>query len=238
MRYPIVIEPGDDKNAYGVVVPDLPGCFSAGDTLDEAFANAREAITGWIEMELDNNQDIPSPSSLEKIAATPEYKGWILGTVEMPAKLQENKPELINVQEFAFPVKVERDGEFLVLSFRDIPQALGQMAASDEKELDKEALETLTIALKEYFKLGELIPKGSAPRNDEKLIRLPLSFVSKILLHNTMIQNKVRPATLAHRLGIPTSEVARITNPSFKTKIDTMAAAVSASGGRLTLVLL
>ncbi|MBV5272223.1 MAG: type II toxin-antitoxin system HicB family antitoxin [Lamprocystis purpurea] len=29
MRYPIVIEAGDDRNAFGVVVPDLPGCFSA-----------------------------------------------------------------------------------------------------------------------------------------------------------------------------------------------------------------
>ena len=140
--------------------------------------------------------------------------------------------------EFAFPVKVERDGQFLVLSFRDIPQALGQMAASEESNLDKEALETLTIALKEYFKLGEPIPKGSAPKKGEKLVTLPLSFVSKIILHNTMLQNKVRPATLARRLGIPTSEVARITSPSFKTKIDTMADAVAASGGKMVLVLL
>jgi predicted RNase H-like HicB family nuclease len=40
MRYPIAIETGDAEHAYGVVVPDLPGCFSAGDTLDEALANS------------------------------------------------------------------------------------------------------------------------------------------------------------------------------------------------------
>ena len=44
MRYPIVIESGNDTRAYGVIVPDLPGCFSAGDTLDEAIANSSEAI--------------------------------------------------------------------------------------------------------------------------------------------------------------------------------------------------
>ena len=44
MRYPIAIEPGEAKTAFGVVVPDLPGCFSAGDTLDEAIANAAETI--------------------------------------------------------------------------------------------------------------------------------------------------------------------------------------------------
>jgi predicted RNase H-like HicB family nuclease len=44
MRYPIAVETGDAKHAFGVVVPDLPGCFSAGDTLDEALTNSREAI--------------------------------------------------------------------------------------------------------------------------------------------------------------------------------------------------
>ena len=36
MHYPIVIESGSDTNAFGVVIPDLPGCFSAGDTLAQA----------------------------------------------------------------------------------------------------------------------------------------------------------------------------------------------------------
>lgn len=37
MRYPIAIEPGTDATAWGVVVPDLPGCFSAGGTLEETM---------------------------------------------------------------------------------------------------------------------------------------------------------------------------------------------------------
>ena len=40
MRYPITIESGNDSTAWGVVVPDLPGCFSAGDTLEEAMIQA------------------------------------------------------------------------------------------------------------------------------------------------------------------------------------------------------
>jgi predicted RNase H-like HicB family nuclease len=43
MRYPIAIERGTETAAYGVVVPDLPGCFPAGDTLDEARLDARAA---------------------------------------------------------------------------------------------------------------------------------------------------------------------------------------------------
>ena len=39
MRYPIVIHQ-DPESSYGVTVPDLPGCFSGGETLDAALAMA------------------------------------------------------------------------------------------------------------------------------------------------------------------------------------------------------
>ena len=44
MKFVIAIEPGTGTTAWGVAVPDLPGCFSAGDTMDEAMENARHAI--------------------------------------------------------------------------------------------------------------------------------------------------------------------------------------------------
>ncbi len=43
MRYPIAIEPRTDRSDYGVVIPDLPGAFSAGETLEEAIVGAEEA---------------------------------------------------------------------------------------------------------------------------------------------------------------------------------------------------
>lgn len=60
MRYPIVIEAGSDTTAYGVVVADLPGCFSAGDTMDEAVTKAEQAAIAWIETALDHGQEIPA----------------------------------------------------------------------------------------------------------------------------------------------------------------------------------
>ena len=77
IHYPIAIESRTDQAAYGVVVPDLPGCFSAGDTLEEAIAGAEEASLAWIETALDAGDPIPQPSSLEAIRAKPEFKGWI-----------------------------------------------------------------------------------------------------------------------------------------------------------------
>lgn len=65
MRYPILVEEGTDSTAFGVVVPDLPGCFSAGDTLDEAVEAAKEAAAAWIDAALDRGMPVPAPSSLQ-----------------------------------------------------------------------------------------------------------------------------------------------------------------------------
>jgi predicted RNase H-like HicB family nuclease len=65
VRYPIAIETGDSKHAYGVLVPDLPRCFSAGDTLHEALTNARETILLHLEGLLDDGQSFRKPSNIE-----------------------------------------------------------------------------------------------------------------------------------------------------------------------------
>ena len=49
--------------ACGVTVPDLPGCFSAGDTLAEALVNAREAIALYVEDVLESAEPVPEPST-------------------------------------------------------------------------------------------------------------------------------------------------------------------------------
>ena len=83
VAYPVAIEPGNDTTAWGVVVPDLPGCFSAGDTLEEAMIQTEEAVTAWIEVALDNGQDIPTPSHIEALrAAHPEFEGWLWALVK------------------------------------------------------------------------------------------------------------------------------------------------------------
>jgi predicted RNase H-like HicB family nuclease len=84
MRYPIAIETGNDTTAFGVVVPDLPGCFSAGDTLDEAIAGAEQAAAAWIDVTLDAGNPIPTPSSLEAIRQNREFAGWTFGVVVVP----------------------------------------------------------------------------------------------------------------------------------------------------------
>jgi predicted RNase H-like HicB family nuclease len=98
MKYPIAIEPGSEKNAWGVVVPDLPGCFSAADSgLDEAIDQAKEAIELWIEMALDGGQVIPKPSSLRELQKKKEFKGWAWAIVEIDPALLSDEIERINI---------------------------------------------------------------------------------------------------------------------------------------------
>jgi predicted RNase H-like HicB family nuclease len=97
MRYPIAIEPGTETTAFSVVVPDLPGCFSAGDTLDEAVAGAEEAAAAWIDASLDAGEAIPAPSSLEAVSRNPDYAGWTFGIITLDPALLDDTIERVNI---------------------------------------------------------------------------------------------------------------------------------------------
>ncbi len=97
MRYPIAIEPRTNHSDYGVVIPDLPGCFSAGDTLEEAIAGAEDAGLAWIDEVLDAAEPVPPPSSLEAIRSKPEYAGWILSLITIDPAALDDTIERINI---------------------------------------------------------------------------------------------------------------------------------------------
>ncbi|MBL8474216.1 MAG: type II toxin-antitoxin system HicB family antitoxin [Rhodocyclaceae bacterium] len=98
MRYPVAIEPGTNTKAFGVIVPDLPGCFSAGDTMEEAVTNAEEAIAAWIEAALDAGQAIPQPSSIESLRKAHKVpKGWVWALVKIDPAAMDDTLERVNI---------------------------------------------------------------------------------------------------------------------------------------------
>lgn len=97
MLYPIAIENGDEHHAYGVTVPDLPGCFSAGETLEEAVNNAKEAIIGHIELLIELGDDIPAVSSLSALVADSQYAGYTWALVDVDLARLLGGTEKINV---------------------------------------------------------------------------------------------------------------------------------------------
>lgn len=97
MRYPIAIEPGDETTAFGVVVPDLPGCYSAGDTLDQAITGAEEAAAAWIDATQDAGGAVPPPSGLQAVRETPAFQGWAFGVVSLDPALLDDTTERVNI---------------------------------------------------------------------------------------------------------------------------------------------
>jgi predicted RNase H-like HicB family nuclease len=97
MRYPVAIEPATEAACYGVAIPDLPGCFSAGDTLDEALAGAEESAAAWIDATLDAGDPIPPPSSVDAIRSNPEFAGWIFGLITVDTGLFDDTVERVNI---------------------------------------------------------------------------------------------------------------------------------------------
>jgi len=83
----IVEEDGADK-AVGIWFPDLPGCFSGGDDLDEALRNAPEAIRLYADSLAQDGRSLPSPRSLSELRHDPkiaeDIKNYMVALVATP----------------------------------------------------------------------------------------------------------------------------------------------------------
>ena len=65
ITYPALFKYDEEEKAYNVRFPDLPGCFTYGETFDEAKAMAKEALTGYLQSVDARKMRLPDPSKLE-----------------------------------------------------------------------------------------------------------------------------------------------------------------------------
>lgn len=79
MNFRIVIHQDKDSD-YGVTVPDLPGCFSAGHTFDDALEMAKEAIEFHMEGLIEKGRPIPRPKRIEDHRKNRDHAGgtWVV----------------------------------------------------------------------------------------------------------------------------------------------------------------
>ena len=61
-KFTVIIE--KDKDGYYAYCPELQGCYSQGDTYEEALENIKDAIKLHIEDRLENGEEIPAPESI------------------------------------------------------------------------------------------------------------------------------------------------------------------------------
>ena len=125
MRSYIAFIHKDADSDYGVSFPDLPGCVTAGATLDEARAFAEEALTLHLAGMVEDGEAIPEPSSLEAIMREAENRKNVVTLVSAREPTQKSvrinitMPEdmLNRIDDFAQQRGMNRSG-FLVYAAR------------------------------------------------------------------------------------------------------------------------
>jgi predicted RNase H-like HicB family nuclease len=96
MKFTVVMH-SDDGIRYGVCVPDLPGCFSAGNDLDDALASVREAIDLHVETLIEDGVDIPLRAPIATHQANADYAGGVWAVVDIPVEKYLGPAEKINI---------------------------------------------------------------------------------------------------------------------------------------------
>src|SRR3954447_7678501 len=83
-HYVAIVEAADE--GYGVFFPDLPGCTSGGDSVEEATLNAEEAAGAWVEGTAEDGEPIPDPTPVDRVAVDPDVREVtrLLVPVEVP----------------------------------------------------------------------------------------------------------------------------------------------------------
>ena len=84
-HYVAIIEDAGPEHAIGVWFPDLPGCTSGGDDIDEAMRNAPEALELYAES---RDKPLPRPRTLTELRADPEIaedlRTHMVALIELP----------------------------------------------------------------------------------------------------------------------------------------------------------
>lgn len=97
MQLPIAIHK-DENSVYGVIVPDVPGCHSWGNTIDEAIQNSKEAILGHLEVLLESGESVVvQASSIDDLVSQPDYAGAIWALTEVDLSDLDPTPERVNI---------------------------------------------------------------------------------------------------------------------------------------------
>ena len=91
MKYPVYIHSEEGIEGYGVVVPDLLGCVSHGDDVEDAFRMACEAVQLHVEEMVEDGDDLPASRDIEEIVEKDDladYQSgqgfWAFVTVQIP----------------------------------------------------------------------------------------------------------------------------------------------------------
>jgi predicted RNase H-like HicB family nuclease len=97
-RYVVVVD--GKPGAFGMWVPDMPGCTSMGETLAGLLANAQEALQLWAEDAIENGEKVPSPRTMEQVRKDTDVARELAGGAALaivPLVLEKGRPVKANL---------------------------------------------------------------------------------------------------------------------------------------------
>jgi predicted RNase H-like HicB family nuclease len=87
--YVAIAEDAGAERAVGIWFPDLPGCFSAGNDVDEALRNAQEALALYAESQAKGGRTLPAPRAVSALRDDPavaaDLREYLVALVALPA---------------------------------------------------------------------------------------------------------------------------------------------------------
>jgi antitoxin HicB len=132
-----------------------------------------------------------------------------------------------------FAVRLERHGDELVVTCRDLPEVV--TSGATEAEALAMAEDAVDVVVSAAIDAGLDIPEPTAVRRGELAVSLPAQTAAKLAVWRAFLAAGITKSELARRLGVGENEARRILSPRYRTKLDKLEAAVRALGGRIVI---
>lgn len=132
---------------------------------------------------------------------------------------------------FDYPVTLTPDGDTVLVTFKDIPEAITFGVNKDEALLH--AIDALETGLSFYVDARKQLPVASKPKRGQKTVRPSALESAKLGVYQAMTEQGIRKAELARRLGWHTPQVDRLFNVRHASRLDQIEAAARVLGRQL-----
>jgi len=132
---------------------------------------------------------------------------------------------------FDYPVTLKHDGGTLLVKFPDVPEAI--TFGADEPEALRQAVDALETALSLYVDSRKPLPVASQPKRGQRTVRPSALECAKLGVYQAMLEQGIKKAELARRLGWHTPQVDRLFDLRHASRLDQIEAAARVLGKHL-----
>jgi len=134
---------------------------------------------------------------------------------------------------FDYPVTLTPDGDTLLVSFVDLPEAI--TFGADEDEALLQAVDALETALSFYIDARKPLPAPSKPKRGQRTVHPSALECAKLGIYQAMMEQGIKKTDLARRLGWHLPQVDRLFDLRHASRLDQLEAAARSLGREIRL---